>query len=63
MAKEMKHDSVTARFLTERDAKELLSLLIAILDNMFPGFFEKGLNEVAPRADGEEHTARYTKPA
>lgn len=62
MPKEIKYDSVAQRFLSERSAVEMLSLLIAILDKMFPNFFENGVNEVAPRADGEPHTANYTKP-
>lgn len=62
MPKEVKYDSVAQRFITERDTRDVLSILIMILDKMFPKFFETGVNEVAPRPDGEPHTTSYTKP-
>lgn len=62
MPKEIKYESVAQRMLTERDTRDLLGMLIMILDRMFPQFFEQHVNEVMPRADGEPHTATYTKP-
>lgn len=62
MPKEIKYDSVAQRFLTERDTRDVLTILIAILDRMFPQFFEQHISEVAPRVDGEPHSPTYTKP-
>lgn len=62
MPKEMKYDSVAQRFLSERDTRDMLGILIAIFDKMFPNFFDNHIDEVAPRADGEKHTAIATKP-
>lgn len=62
MPKEVKYDSLPQKFLTERDTRDMLGILIMILDKMFPKFFEQNIDAVAPRADGEQHALSYTKP-
>lgn len=62
MAKTIKYNSVAERLLAERDPGQVLGMLIAILEDQRPGFFEEGLNKLYPRADGEPHAAEYTKP-
>lgn len=62
MAKEVKYESVAARFIVERDAKQLLAILIAIMEDLHPGFFEEGVNKLFPQASGEPYAASYTKP-
>jgi len=62
MAKVIKYDSVVARLLAERDPRDVLGMLIAILEEKNPGFFEDGLNRLFPTAEGEPHSAEYTKP-
>lgn len=62
MPKEMKYNSVAERDLAERDPREMLARLIAILEDQHPGFYEEGLNKLYPRKDNEPHEASYTKP-
>lgn len=62
MTKEVKYDSVAQRFLTERDTKDVLGMLIAVLDKLFPKFFDDGVNELFPTKTGEPHATSYTKP-
>lgn len=61
-AKTMKFDSVVDRFVTERDPREVLRILIAIMEDKDPGRFEEGVNKLYPQANGEPYTAEYTKP-
>lgn len=61
-AKQMQFDSVAARFIAERDPKELISILIAIMEDEQPGYFEEKLNKLYPQANGEPYTASYAKP-
>lgn len=62
MAKTVKYADVADRFIAERDAKQLVEILIRVLEKRFPGFFEEGVNELYPTASGDPHTAEYTKP-
>lgn len=61
-AKEMKYESVADRFITERDPRELIRILVAIMEDEHPGRFEEGVNKLYPTASGEPYTAEYTKP-
>lgn len=62
MAKEIHYESVAARVISERDITQVVLMLIRILEAKLGPFFEDGMNEQYPRADGEPHTDRYTKP-
>lgn len=62
MAKEVKYESVAERFVTERDIAQLVFMLIRILEAKFGPFFEDGVNEQYPQANGEPYSASYTKP-
>ena len=62
MAKEIKYNSVAERLVTERDSKQVLLMLISILEDRDPGFFEEGLNKLYPQANGEQYSATVTKP-
>jgi hypothetical protein len=62
-AKEITYNSVADRFVAERDAKELIRILIAIMEDREPGAFEEGVNKLFPQANGEPYTASYRKPA
>lgn len=62
MAETVKYNSVTERVLAERNVEDVLAMLIAILEDQHPGFFEEGLNKLYPQADGEPYSAEYTKP-
>lgn len=62
MAKTIKYDSLAERFLAERDAKQLVAMLIAILEDLHPGFFEEGCNKLFPAANEQPHPLEYTKP-
>jgi len=61
-AKEIKYNSLAERDLTERDAKDVLGRLIAILEDQQPGLYEEGVNKLYPTKSGEPHATSYTKP-
>lgn len=61
-AKTIKYNSVAERMVTERDPGQVLGMLIAILEKRNPGFFEEGLNDLYPQANGEPYSAEYQKP-
>jgi hypothetical protein len=61
-AKTIKYDSLAERFLAERSEKELIRMLIAIMEDKSPGAFDEGVNKLFPQANGEPYALEYTKP-
>lgn len=62
MAKVLKYNSLAERFASERDATQLLLMLIAILEDKLGPFFEEGCNKLYPAANDEPHPLEITKP-
>lgn len=61
-AKEIKYESVADRFVTERDPREMIRIIIAMMEDDHPGYFEEKLNKLFPQANNEPYSASYTKP-
>lgn len=62
MPRVIEYKSLAERELAERDPRDVLARLIAILDDTHPGFYEEGVNKLFPTKDGEPHALSYTKP-
>jgi hypothetical protein len=62
MPKEIKYESLLQRDLAERDTRDVLARLVAILEDRDPGLYAEGGNKLFPPKEGEEHRLSYTKP-
>jgi hypothetical protein len=62
MPKTIEYKSLAERDLVERDPRDVLARLIAVLEERDPGFYEEGINKLFPPKEGEQHALSYTKP-
>lgn len=61
MAKGLKYDSLKEKVFAERDVKQILEMLVTILEAKLGPFFEDGVNEHYGTPSGDPHPLDYHK--